>query len=207
MKFWTPEREAKAKRLYLIEGKSAAETADIIGAASRSAIIGIANRKGWRKGLTKPGVSTNTRVRPPKAPPVKSDKCAGNGNNFRGHRPPKPGPQNRPGAVFGNVSVLSAAETEKKRAASASQGKTLLSGFGAPANDGAILLIDRRRFQCAWPVGLPDRPADQLCCGQPVAEGGSITTASYCAGHARIALSKQQPVRKVPTEPSPRRAA
>jgi GcrA cell cycle regulator len=41
----------------------------------------------------------------------------------------------------------------------------------------AIPLIGRPFGACAWPVGTPERPADQLCCGYRT--GGR----TYCASH------------------------
>jgi hypothetical protein len=55
---------------------------------------------------------------------------------------------------------------------------------------GAIRLMDRRRLQCAWPMGTPDRPANQMCCGEPVPEGANITVAAYCPRHADKAAAR-----------------
>lgn len=61
---WTDDAAAEVKRLYLDEGKSAAQVARIMGApVTRSAIIGLAARRGWTKG---PQPSS---VRPANAPP------------------------------------------------------------------------------------------------------------------------------------------
>jgi GcrA cell cycle regulator len=47
---WTPEREARALRLYLREGFSAAEVADALGCGfSRAAVIGKVRRLGFLK--------------------------------------------------------------------------------------------------------------------------------------------------------------
>jgi GcrA cell cycle regulator len=47
---WTPEREARALRLYLLEGFTAAEVADALGGdVSRAAVIGKVRRLGFLK--------------------------------------------------------------------------------------------------------------------------------------------------------------
>ena len=185
---WNHDREALAKKLYIEEGRSAAETAKALGAGfTRNSVIGVAHRRGWLKEARQPAaVPTVGRSKP---------------------RPPRPGPQNRPGAVFGKVSVDNPAETERKRAAAKAESDALIAAMSGPANDDAIPLIDRGRFQCSFPVGTPERPAAQMCCGQPVPHNAGRAVPTYCAGHARIALNARQPVRKVPSEPSQRRAA
>lgn len=47
-----------------------------------------------------------------------------------------------------------------------------------------IPLVGRPFGRCAWPVGEPERPADQLCCG---ARTGGKT---YCDTHARLGGAK-----------------
>src|SRR5690606_24141498 len=110
--------------------------------------------------------------------------------------PPNPGQQNRPAVAFGNIEVVNAAETEKRRAAQRAQGEKIIDGFAPPANDTSIPLMERRRFQCAWPVGEPERPAQQMCCGLPVQEGVGTALESYCASHQQRAASAYQPVRR-----------
>lgn len=172
---WTADRVAAAKKRYLA-GESATEIAKALGGGlTRNGVIGKADRMGWSANYRqKP---TSTGIRRPVAGPS--------------HRkPPKPGQQNRPGAVFGAVSVLNPEETEKKRAAFAEAGAKINARFDAPANDDAIPLMERGRFQCSWPVGSPARPAEQLCCGQPVPEGANPSVETYCAQHARAAVSR-----------------
>lgn len=77
---WTPEREARALRLYLSEGFSAAEVADALGAGlSRAAVIGKIRRLGFLKrdyvaGTTRSVDASIARPRlecrlPPQRPP------------------------------------------------------------------------------------------------------------------------------------------
>ncbi len=56
--------------------------------------------------------------------------------------------------------------------------------FKLPAPDDAVPLIGRRFGQCAFPVGTPDAPADQLCCGHRVVSDAH----AYCERHHRIAF-------------------
>jgi GcrA cell cycle regulator len=78
---WTPEREARALRLYLREGLSAAEVADALGGGvSRAAVIGKIRRLGFLKRdyvgrtaralaamICRPGID---RRLPPQRPPL-----------------------------------------------------------------------------------------------------------------------------------------
>ena len=127
---WSEDRINAAKKLFL-EGKSASEIAAALGGGlTRCAVIGKPHRMGWTSTHRQAPTSTG-KVRAP---------------NLKGHRPapPKPGPQNRPGAVFGAVTVENAAETERKRALHRAEGEALVAAMSGPANDDAILLIDRR---------------------------------------------------------------
>lgn len=56
----------------------------------------------------------------------------------------------------------------------------VLERFLDPAPADAIPLIGRPFGRCAWPVGTPDGPADQLCCGRPVQDGSRF---HYCETH------------------------
>ena len=76
---WTPEREARALRLYLREGFTAAEVADALGGEiSRAAVIGKVRRLGFRKrdyapvAERVPAATCRTPIErrlPPKLPP------------------------------------------------------------------------------------------------------------------------------------------
>lgn len=130
-----------------------------------------------------------TAPKAPRAPAVKRNRWPGASNARMGARP-KPVPHLKPGAVFGPVATLDPVEAQKRSDAQAEWGRKLLAGFAAPANDDAILLINRGRFQCAWPVGEPARSAEQLCCGARVQFEGNAATESYCAKHALRAIQR-----------------
>src|ERR1700722_6397664 len=78
---WTPEREARALRLFLREGLTAAEVANDLGCGfSRAAVVGKIRRLGFRKrdeaappppiAATKPS-SARWKLRlPPQRPPL-----------------------------------------------------------------------------------------------------------------------------------------
>ncbi len=59
------------------------------------------------------------------------------------------------------------------------------ASFLAPAPADAIPLVGRAFGQCAWPVGTPDTPGEQLCCGHAVQEGSRF---QYCPDHMRLSF-------------------
>jgi len=201
---WTSSAEAETKRLYVDEGKSASEVAKALGGGcTRNAVIGKAHRLGWMKEHRQKPAAVGLR-----APGVKRDRSTGAiVQNIAARTPPKPGQQNRPAMAFGNIEVVNAAETEKRRTAQRAQGEKIIDGFAAPANDTSIPLMERRRFQCAWPVGEPERPAQQMCCGLPVQEGVGTALESYCGAHQKRAASAYQPTRREIKAPAEYRRA
>lgn len=201
---WTSSAEAEMKRLYVDEGKSASEVAKALGGGcTRNAVIGKAHRLGWMKEHRQKPAAVGLR-----APGVKRDRSTGAiVQNIAARTPPKPGQQNRPAVAFGNIEVVNAAVTEKRRTAHRAHGEKIIDGFAAPANDTSIPLMERRRFQCAWPVGEPERPAQQMCCGLPVQEGVGTALESYCGAHQKRAASAYQPVRREIKAPAEYRRA
>lgn len=183
---WTPDRIARAKTLWL-RGDSAEQISRAIGGGlSRNAVIGKVNRLGLQRGRpSTPKAPTTTRVRVPKPPKAPSAPKMKRG----------PG-EHRTAPKSGNVNPFGAsstAEAARKRAEAEAQGAAKLQAFAEPANDDAIPLIGRPVSSCAWPVGTPDRPANQLCCGQRVS-GGS----PYCERHrAKAWTGKVQVTPKV----------
>lgn len=170
---WTDDRVAKCKRLYIEEGKSAAETARSLGAGcTRNSVIGKATRMGWLLKGRQPAAAPAL-----KAPAVARNLHVGRiGDRFKA-KAPKPAEQ----SPFGRATT--AAEAAQKRIDAQKAGLTTILKAVEAANDDAVRLIDRRAFQCSWPVGEPDRPADQLCCGQPVIGERTKSTATYCDRH------------------------
>lgn len=199
-----PRPQVETLKTLWIEGKSASEIAKVLPGRSRCSVIA----KVHRLGLAGRGTPAQLARRAPAAPEVKRDRSTGAiVQNVAARTPPKPGQQNRPAMAFGNIEVVNAAETEKRRTAHRAHGEKIIDGFAAPANDTAILLMERRRYQCAWPVGEPERPAQQMCCGLPVQEGVGTALESYCAAHQQRAASAYQPVRREIKAPAEYRRA
>lgn len=196
---WPHAQVQTLKKLWL-EGKSGAEIASVLPGRTRCSVIA----KVHRLGLAGRGTPTNLAGRAPAAPEVKRDRSVGAiVQNLAARTPPKPGQQNRPAVAFGNIEVVNAEETEKRRAAQKVYGAKIIAAFQAPANDTAIPLMERRRFQCAWPVGEPDRAADQMCCGLPTDPDAPKTTISYCPTHRARASSGIPKMTRAPREYSP----
>ena len=190
------------------EGKTGTEISNRLGDKSRGAVIGKARRLGLTPRRAPVNFQTHTAtaqaMRTPEAPEVKRDRSTGAiVQNLAARTPPKPGQQNRPALAFGNIEIVNAEETEKRRTAQQAHGAKIIAAFQAPANDAAIPLMERRRFQCAWPVGEPDRAADQMCCGLPTDPDAPKTTISYCPTHRARASSGIPKMTRAPREYSP----
>ena len=100
---WTPERERRAVRLYLVEGFTAAEVADVLGPPfSRAAVIGKMRRLGCLKREARavlagpPAESRNPRRRPPRRAEVRLPP----------QRPPQPLPPLREVGPTGTPAAL-----------------------------------------------------------------------------------------------------
>lgn len=181
---WDLPGKLDALKRLAADGSSGTEIAAQLG-LTRNQVIGKCSRLGIRlKGVGGTVRSDGVRYqrRQPVAPKVK-----------RAHvRPPKPGPQPKPAMIFG-VDFRANPDADAMRAERQAEGQGVIDSFAAGVTDDAIPLIQRGRFQCSWPVGTPDRPADQMCCGRRVSEGGSKATETYCAAHARTAIRHRQP--------------
>lgn len=169
---WHPEMIAYAGKKWL-EGRSATEIArdlrDSFGLIkTRNAVIGILHRNGYsNKGRAAPS-------RPIRAPKVARSYV----------RPPKPGPQNKAGAIFGKTTTLNSAETEAKRQKAKAEGDALIAAVRAGAkveSPNARPWMERATGpdsnECKFPLG--ERGAILSCCN-PVSRGG------YCEGHAAV---------------------
>lgn len=183
---WPDDQIATLKKQW-IEGKSASEIAKGLRGRTRNAVIA----KVHRLGLTG---KDGTR-REPSAPEVKRDRYTGNGINARRGKPQKTKPF--------DLTKSKTDSTPEQRAEKAAQGKAIIACSSDAANDNSILLIARRRSECAWPVGTPERPADQLVCGGRVFIG--IEDCPYCLTHAQRAYTRD--ITKPRTREEDRRAA
>lgn len=176
-----PDHEVEALRKLWSEGKSAAEISKIIPGRSRSAVVAKVHRMGW----SGPDATERLSRREPSAPPVKRNRATG------GIKIDKPAPA----SSFGRFAPSSPAEAAKKRAHFTEKGAGIIKGFAEAANDTSVLLIDRRRFQCSWPVGEVSG-AGQMCCGQPVDPAATRATESYCPSHRKRAVGMVLPASK-----------
>lgn len=171
---WTPERTAEAERLYVREGKSATETAKLLGGGlTRNAIIGKSLRMGWMLN----GRQTPTSL----GKPVMAKKHKATAS--------RPSPAVR-APVFGTMTVTSLGKAKESVKRKTAEGKAIVDAFPKVANDNAIPLLQRGFRQCSWPVGEPDRPGDQLCCGEPIDEAANKAVPTYCPLHGRMGLTK-----------------
>jgi GcrA cell cycle regulator len=179
---WTEPRVARLKKLW-VEGKSATEIAkDLSGGLTRNGVIGKVHRLGLSADRAKPAKPDT--YRPPRAPVVKPKV-----KPEAMRRPPRQKDVGKAPVVFAKQKFdhVHGADLERRREERRAYGQSKLDAF-APANDDAIPLISRRFSQCAWPVGEPDRPEGQLCCGAEVVEGKP-----YCAHHASVAYQPMTP--------------
>lgn len=182
-----PEVVARIADLWN-DGKSATEVAEAMGGKwTRNMIISLVHRKGLSRPERAAASAKASAIRRPK--PVKRPK-AEKPIMDRAIKPPKPTtPKAAKGLVTGVAfPPLSPEELDQKRAAFAAEGKRTIKGMDAVANDNDVLLMERKFGQCAWPVGTPDRPRNQLVCGQPVFEG--VEKCSYCLTHANRAFAR-----------------
>lgn len=180
---WPFDDEQKLRVLWA-RGLSAGEIARQIPGRSRNAVIGKAKRlnlEGRASPILPPRpVGAPAPVRKPRAPKVKPEAKA---------KPPHPGQQGKVAVVLGvTFPPCSPEEADKKRAVFEAQGKAAIKGMDAATNDNAVPLLDRKFGQCAWPVGTPARPAEQMVCAAPVYEG--LDGCSYCLPHAQRATTR-----------------
>jgi len=177
---WTAEAVEDLKRLAL-EGRSASVIAAAVGAASRNAVIGKANRigiklNGWgAAGLRK------ARARADRAqwamPHAQSD----------GVRP-------RAARALGVVPGSGRGDREAREAA-------WTFGEAEVGEMRRVRFEDIREFACRWPLGDP-KAGEFAYCGLVALRGQS-----YCAGHCRMAYrAPEARARRNPPDEPERRA-
>lgn len=169
---WTDDRVAALKKSWAA-GHSANEIARALGGGvTRLGVIGKVHRLGLpSRDAAAPPTTYNPATRKPNAPEVRSDKYAGNGFNARGGKP-APFKTSDNGRVYAQHPAVS------------------LNVKVEPANDDAVRFLERRKGQCAWPVG---EDADRLCCGHR-----TYDALPYCLTHARRAYARDI------TQPAPK---
>lgn len=164
MSGWTDVEDAVLKKMWGIDGASAATIAKDLPGRSRNAVISRANRlglsQGSRQAASAPrGTKPRAAVRAGMAPKTQSVRLG------QPTCPPE---------------VLA-----ERRAAAEAQAEQHIARTVGRVTTSAVPLIGHSRRVCAWPVGEPERPADQMCCGRPVHEGQP-----YCLEHAQRATPR-----------------
>ena len=167
---WTAEAIEDLIRLAL-EGRSASFIAAALGAASRNAVIGKANRIGVKLNgdgrASAPGGTCARAYRAPLAALLRS-KPVSKRQTFAPavSRDPRV-PGSKPGDGDARKAAWTFAEAE----------------VGEMRR---VRFEDIREFACRWPLGDP-RSGDFAYCGLKPAEGRS-----YCAGHCRMAYRRPE---------------
>lgn len=171
---WTPERVEKLIKLKGEGLTCSAIARELGGGVSRNAVIG----KLVRLGVTGPARPAKPSLpgerRPPTVKPERTTKP----------RAPTRAREGAGGApiTFGGLGPgASLEELDALRAQRAQEQIARLEAVAAvlPGEE-AVPLIGRGWGRCAWPVGVPARPAEQMCCGRPSGD------ASWCAAHRKI---------------------
>lgn len=174
---WTEQTVETLKR-FAIEGKSAAWIAAALGAPSRNAVIGKANRIGIKlNGGIGPLAQKERGALPPLPPPQipwgrkisPSIECD---PGVERHTPTPVG-WGRPTARA--PSRVPAIAREKLRADRRAYAAAEVGEMRR------IALVDVGKVECRWPLGDPTED-DFAYCGLPIARGHA-----YCAGHCRLA--------------------
>jgi GcrA cell cycle regulator len=178
---WTEQSVETLKRLAL-EGRSAAWIAAAIGAPSRSAVIGKANRI---------GIKLNGEP---------NSAAAGDGLPLQPPSPAAPwGRKRSPSVAKALRSESSSPADIAWRAASRARGRALAIScetrrtgrwIYAAAEVGEMRRIGFGQIaeaECRWPLGDPLQE-DFVYCGLQVAKGHA-----YCAGHCRLAYRSPNP--------------
>lgn len=179
---WTDEQDAVLKEKWA-EGWTCSRIAEVLRGKSRNAVIGRLHRLGLNdSSRSKPGPARTYRPKF-KAPAVPRALRP---------NPPKPGPQNKPGAVFGayqhEPDFAKAEIGRAKRAASGQDKLTRVAAGAGVESPNAVPFLDYVSG-CKWPIG--ERGAVSYCCN-PVA-GGTGWGKRFCQGHYQLAISPNQP--------------
>lgn len=164
MSGWSDARVALARRLYIEQGLSAAETARILGDCSKNAVIGLAHRQGWRR---------EAKVARANMGRVARAKQAAKPRPAAAPRP-QPKPQFQSG---GELAPWVGGRPDMDRR--------------CPPQARRVVLGLLETGQCRWPLGDVAAPgsAQTLFCGAPVKGEGS----SWCPCHAQRVRHPIQP--------------
>jgi len=208
---WTEQAVETLRRLAL-EGRSAAWIAAALGAPSRNAVIGKANRIGVRlNGAPRSGPIDEPCSERPLRPEIPWGRRPA--PNAEGPRSERPQPAEIPRRRTRQAPIGEGPRSERPRPAEIRWGRAASQARSrAPAISREKKRSDRWTFasaeigemrriafaeicevQCRWPLGDPTQE-DFAYCGLPVAKGHA-----YCAGHCRLAY-------RLPNEQGAKRA-
>ncbi len=167
---WNDDRLALAKKLYIEEGRSAAETAKALGHGfTRNSVIGIAHRRGWLKEARQPASKPKRVIHAPKI------------------KRPAPTPVLGTFVVNGWGKPKATPELQKERSA---EGQTINAkvarGGGVESPNARPWMENRKPNECNWTVG--DRYEIKFCCNPVHARG-------WCEGHYALGTVPTAPVR------------
>lgn len=197
---WTEERDAELRRLWesgVSHGKAAAQMgltrSQVCGRARRIGLVlpdgDIRKRKamqiGWTPERDADLISLVEQGTPQRAIAehfgVSRRQIYGRCAALNLKRPERPVVE-RPKRV--PTVQLTPEQLEERRRTARDRLAKIVEILESETADSAIPLIGRPFGACGWPVGTPERPAEQLCCGLSVKGDGFV----YCAQHHEIAF-------------------
>ena len=172
---WT-EQTVETLKKFAFEGRSASWIAAALGAPSRNAVIGKANRIGIK--LNGGTGAASASERPPVDPPAPQIPWGRKRSTIEGE--PRSGRRTPAEIAWGQADSRA-----RRRAAVHSRGTMRADRwFYAEAEVGEMRrvgLAEIGEVECRWPLGDPTEEGFAYC-GLPIARGHA-----YCAGHCRLA--------------------
>jgi GcrA cell cycle regulator len=192
---WT-EQAIEALKQLALEGKSASWIAEALGAPSRNAVIGKANRIGIKLNGIGGRHSAGMEIGPgPERPTPAQIKLYFDGQTSRapiGH-------SHRAQSVTPALSHRGrTASGKRSRNATISRERTQMFASAEVGEMRRIAFEDIREVECRWPLGDPTE-TDFAYCGLQVANGHA-----YCAGHCRLAYRQPNSQGATPNTSRPR---
>lgn len=159
MSGWTDAEIETLKRMWGVEGASASTIARQLPGRTRNSVIAKADRM---------GLSQSSR------------NAASAPRGTRARAPVRVGVATKPQSARQGQPTCPPEVLAARREAAEAQADAHVARTVGAVTPTAVPLIGHPRSVCAWPVGEPERPADQMCCGRPVHEGQP-----YCLDHAQ----------------------
>lgn len=167
---WSDEDIELIKRRWL-KGDSAAQIAAGLHGRTRNSVIGKLHRLGLSNhGRAAPSAPRRTAS----APAVRRTHV----------RPPKPGPQNKPAVIHGDLAPSSEAQRLARLAEGRTANDTVATGVAVQSPNARPWMENRKINECSWPIG--DRYDIRSCCNPVKARG-------WCEGHLAVGLAPMHP--------------